>query len=263
MLDIDGRRWRALVAEPDQPVARRARQLLEAAGFAGLGPAHTVEEAAGLIVLSRPDVVVMDLALSPDVEADRAVALLAYDMGIPVVCTSRSPDRAMVERAAEIHAAGYVVKPFADHQLESAVLLAVLTAAPAVLPISARRLSSAEKLRVIASVLDDASASADDATTTAAAVAPTSASMLAKGLTRREREIVDLLASGARVAGIASRLGLSAHTIRNHLKSIFRKLEVRGQHELFEYWARLGVAAASAGGQTAAYPVRGTTRKSP
>lgn len=57
-------------------------------------------------------------------------------------------------------------------------------------------------------------------------------------LTSREREIVDLLANGARVVTIARHLRLSAHTVRNHLKSALRKLNLKGQHELFEYWRR-------------------------
>jgi DNA-binding NarL/FixJ family response regulator len=45
-------------------------------------------------------------------------------------------------------------------------------------------------------------------------------------LTTRERETLNLLASGAGTAQIADRLGLSSKTVRNHLSSIFTKLEV-------------------------------------
>ena len=60
--------------------------------------------------------------------------------------------------------------------------------------------------------------------------------MEGNGLSTREREVVDLLANGARVVTIAQQLQLSPHTVRNHLKSVFRKLNLHGQHELFEYW---------------------------
>ncbi|HWL44755.1 MAG TPA: helix-turn-helix transcriptional regulator [Ilumatobacter sp.] len=53
-------------------------------------------------------------------------------------------------------------------------------------------------------------------------------------LSAREREIVDLLLRGYRVASIAPRLYLSTHTIRNHLKSVFRKAGVTSQAELIE-----------------------------
>ena len=51
-------------------------------------------------------------------------------------------------------------------------------------------------------------------------------------LSLRERQILESISSGQRVAAIADTLGISLHTVRNHLKSIFRKLGVRSQIEL-------------------------------
>ena len=51
-------------------------------------------------------------------------------------------------------------------------------------------------------------------------------------LSRREREIVDCLLNEGSVGGVASSLHISLHTVRNHLKSIFRKLGVHSQVEL-------------------------------
>ena len=54
-------------------------------------------------------------------------------------------------------------------------------------------------------------------------------------LTTREREIVALMASGVNRKKIAERLRLSETTIRNHLNSIFTKLELSSQLELVFY----------------------------
>lgn len=59
-----------------------------------------------------------------------------------------------------------------------------------------------------------------------------------KALSPREREVLLSLVSGNRVAAIASQLFISAHTVRNHLKSIFAKLGVRSQVELLERFKR-------------------------
>ena len=45
-------------------------------------------------------------------------------------------------------------------------------------------------------------------------------------LTPRERDLVELIAQGRDNAQIAARLGLSEKTVRNHITSIFAKLEV-------------------------------------
>jgi len=50
-------------------------------------------------------------------------------------------------------------------------------------------------------------------------------------LTAREREILDLLASGRRTAAIAERLFLSPKTVSNHLTNVFAKLEVADRTE--------------------------------
>ena len=45
-------------------------------------------------------------------------------------------------------------------------------------------------------------------------------------LTKREVEIVRLIARGNTYAEIAVRLGLSAHTVASHIKKAYRKLGV-------------------------------------
>jgi DNA-binding CsgD family transcriptional regulator/tetratricopeptide (TPR) repeat protein len=51
-------------------------------------------------------------------------------------------------------------------------------------------------------------------------------------LTRREREIAALAASGASSKVIAARLSLSSRTVDNHLQSVYGKLGIRGRREL-------------------------------
>jgi PAS domain S-box-containing protein len=53
-------------------------------------------------------------------------------------------------------------------------------------------------------------------------------------LTDREREVLIHLVAGQRVPAIAAELHISQHTVRNHLKSIYRQLDVRNQSELIE-----------------------------
>lgn len=62
-------------------------------------------------------------------------------------------------------------------------------------------------------------------------VAPDADSLLAQ-LTPREWEIARRLAEGDRVPLIVEDLGIAENTVRNHLKSIFRKLHVASQAQL-------------------------------
>lgn len=54
-------------------------------------------------------------------------------------------------------------------------------------------------------------------------------------ISRREREVLVLLAGGDRVIAIAEQLFISDHTVRNHLKSMFRKTGTSSQAELIKF----------------------------
>jgi len=64
-------------------------------------------------------------------------------------------------------------------------------------------------------------------------------------LSPRESEVLSLLTAGERVPAIAEQLHISQHTVRNHLKSMFRKLGVGTQSELIDYVRSLASAAAA------------------
>jgi PAS domain S-box-containing protein len=59
-------------------------------------------------------------------------------------------------------------------------------------------------------------------------------------LSDREMEVVVQLADGRRVPAIAKALYISPNTVRNHLKSVYRKLGVHSQTELLETIRRIG-----------------------
>jgi DNA-binding NarL/FixJ family response regulator len=54
-------------------------------------------------------------------------------------------------------------------------------------------------------------------------------------LSAREHQVLELLVDGLRVTQIAKRLCISTHTVRNHLKTLYRKLDVHSQGALIEH----------------------------
>jgi two-component system response regulator DesR len=62
-------------------------------------------------------------------------------------------------------------------------------------------------------------------------------------LSERERQVLDLMASGATNREIAGSLYLSPHTVKEHTSSLFRKLEVRNRTEAVQRAQRLGLLA--------------------
>ncbi|WP_431267114.1 helix-turn-helix domain-containing protein [Dankookia sp. P2] len=61
------------------------------------------------------------------------------------------------------------------------------------------------------------------------------------GLTRREREVLDLLAAGASNKVIARRLNLSFHTAKAHVASVLQKLGAGSRADAVARGARAGL----------------------
>ena len=52
-------------------------------------------------------------------------------------------------------------------------------------------------------------------------------------LSPREQEVLQLLGRGLTATAMADELGISPHTIRDHLKNLYRKTGAKGRNELF------------------------------
>jgi DNA-binding NarL/FixJ family response regulator len=146
----------------------------------------------------QPDIALMDLAMPgmPGIEATRRLTAAAPHIGV-VVMTMLEDDDAVVQ-ALRAGARGYLVKGAAQREILGAVR--GVHAGQAVMGTDvARRLGS----------LVGSPAPEDPF----------------PELTTRERQTLNLLAGGASTSQIADRLGLSSKTVRNHLSSIFTKLE--------------------------------------
>ena len=60
-------------------------------------------------------------------------------------------------------------------------------------------------------------------------------------LTKREQEVMVMLAEGHSIDIISARLFISPKTVKNHRASIMSKLDLHNSHELMRYGAKLGL----------------------
>ncbi len=171
-------------------------------GFEVVGEAATGEEVVEKVAQTRPDIILMDIQMPGinGIEATRRVLERYPSIGVVVVTMFEDDDS--VFAAMRAGARGYVLKG-ADAEEVVKVVGAVAEGEAHFGPEIARRLMgffSAPK--------------------------PAAPSEAFPELTAREAEVLDLIAQGCNNAEIARRLYLSQKTVRNHVSSIFLKLQV-------------------------------------
>ncbi len=167
-----------------------------------VGEAATGEEAVAQAAALRPDVVLMDIKMPRmnGIEATRRV--LAETDRVAVVVLTMLEDDDSVFAAMRAGARGYVVKG-ADEAEMLRVVRAVAAGEALFGPAIAERLMAFF-----------------------AETGPVAKARAFPGLTERERDVLGLVARGHSNAEIADRLFLSPKTVRNHISSIFDKLQV-------------------------------------
>ena len=177
-----------------------------------LETAFSAEEAAD-ILRSRPvDVIVSDERM-PGVRGTDFLSEVAerYPEVVRIILTGYAGLDAAVRAINHARVFRYLRKPCPPDELRSAVSSAIRERA---------HLVAASRL------VDSAEASLEPALHGLSRAE-------AATLTPRELEVLRCLAfEGLRGPDIASRLHISRHTVRNHLKALFRKLAVHSQSEL-------------------------------
>jgi two-component system, response regulator PdtaR len=108
-----------LTVEDDPIIQADLRLVLEDAGFTVVADARDGVEAVELARKHRPDVILLDLAL-PRLDGVQATQQILAERSVPIVAlTGRA--RWLAEDAIDAGAVSYVLKPFAEAELVSAV----------------------------------------------------------------------------------------------------------------------------------------------
>ncbi len=225
-----------LIVEDEWVVARDMQRCLEDAGYRVTGIASAPGEALSKTAEDLPDLVLIDIVLGTEDGIALAAALRERDG--PFVYVTAHPDPETLTRAKESGPLGYVVKPFDDRQLRSTIELALHAAGQRRKEPEPVESSHAARARVAA--LEQGMQRIADLVKELGLVTPDvgqhrpEVEAILRQLSARERQIVELLLASRRVPGIAGTLGISPHTVRNHLKAVFRKLGVHSQEALLE-----------------------------
>ena len=141
---------RILVVEDERLVALALEQCLKAIGHDVVALVTTGQEAVRKAVELEPDLVLMDIRLKGEVDGIEAAVRIHDNFGTPIVYLTAYSDDNTLERARAAQPYGYVLKPFEEKSLKSAVAMALYTAS-----VNARELNTRERLaRILADLAE-------------------------------------------------------------------------------------------------------------
>lgn len=189
------------------------RRGLEAEGVNIIGEAGDGESGVRLALELRPDVVLMDVSM-PNVDGIEATRrLLKADSRQKVVILTMHMDRSIIDSALRAGATGYLTKDCSVKEVVEAIGLA--TNGDTVL-----------SKNLAALMLDEAhNVEADDEPL----------------ISPREEEVLQLVVDGLGTTEIAARLFISQKTVKNHLASIYEKLDARDRTQAVLTAVRMGI----------------------
>lgn len=116
---------RLLIVEDEAITAIALRRELTALGYRVVETAGTVEDAFQKARRERPDLVLMDVTLSGELDGIAAASAIRGDLGIPVVFLTAHQDERTMERALLAGPYGYVLKPFTAIELKAVIEVAL------------------------------------------------------------------------------------------------------------------------------------------
>ena len=212
---------RLLLCDDHAMFRQGLRSILETEeGFRVIGEAATGREAVRYALITRPDVILMDIQMPEfDGVAATKTILDEYPAAKVIILTMYRQDRYVFE-AIKAGARGYMLKDADANDLISAI----------------RRVAEGETLlnaEMAASILDEFSKVKE---------VPEHPEHPISELTEREAAILRLLAQGASNQEIATDLNVSEKTVRNRLSEIFSKLRLNNRTQAALYALREGIA---------------------
>ena len=203
---------RVLLADDHQLLRQAMRRALEDAGLSVIAEAGDGGEAVRLAAELKPDVVLMDVSM-PVLDGVEATRRLHADFpDLPIVILTMHGDDALRRDAVAAGATGFLTK---DVSMQEVVATVTQVGGGDV------ALSTELAVTILAEMEDGKDK-------------PPSP------LTPREEEVLQLIADGCSTSEVASNLFISGKTVKNHLASIYEKLEARDRTQAVLSAVRIG-----------------------
>jgi PAS domain S-box-containing protein len=114
-----------LVVEDEYITAADLIAILEQMGFSVPASTDTGEEVYALACLHSPDLILMDINLKGGMTGIEAAGIVRSKLNIPVIFLTGQSDEATIDLAIGSEPLGYIIKPFEERALKTAITMAL------------------------------------------------------------------------------------------------------------------------------------------
>jgi DNA-binding NarL/FixJ family response regulator len=208
---------RLLLADDHRMLREGLRRSMVDEGFDVVGEADNGEDAVRLAADLQPDVVLMDVSM-PEMDGVEATRIIrATGTATQVIMLTMHADSDVLADAIRAGASGYLVKDCSTDEVAEAVRMAAKGDTALSPQLAATMLDEVRRLEAPNPAEED------------------------RLITKREEEVLQHIADGCSTPEVAERLYISQKTVKNHLASIYQKLDARDRTQAVLQAVRMGI----------------------
>ncbi|HUX49407.1 MAG TPA: response regulator [Spirochaetia bacterium] len=114
-----------MIVEDEQIVALDIKMHLQKHGYEVPGMFASGEDAVREVAALKPDLILMDIKLQGKMDGLEAASRITEAHGIPVILLTANADESTIQRAKFTQPYAYIIKPFEERELRTAIVLAL------------------------------------------------------------------------------------------------------------------------------------------
>lgn len=188
-----------LIVEDEGIIAADIEMTLQGLGYSVVGTAWNGDLALDLIASTQPDLALLDITIQGSLSGIDLAMIIKEKYSFPYVFLTSHSDITTLNQVKQTLPYGYIVKPYADHDLRSTIELALFKYQIEHQDIFPSKLILEDKLKV--------------------------------HFTQREYEMYTCLFKGMSYKEIAQTNFISVNTVKTFIKKLFLKLDISSRHE--------------------------------
>ena len=190
---------KVLVVEDEVLIARDLAQILEGIDYEVVGIAHDGETALAMLKKHTPDIAILDINLGSQPDGVDVATYISAHLDIPFIFLTSYANEMIIDKAKRTRPMGYIVKPFSDKDLFSAIEIGLYNYAQLVHPLR----FDLERIN----------------------------KRLPTPLSAKEFEILRDIYEGRTNQQLTARHFISMNTVKTHIRHIYDKLNAESRSE--------------------------------